>query len=129
MVKSKIAEIDGKSLTYTQLLDKESAEKAGCPKSQYFYWEYDGEKIFNPAQIIMMVQTSVVNGNFIGQKMLSKDSIDKHYSQLIEVQKKSAIDYLKDLKQSYIDGDYPKEAIESVDNSIKEYDKIGTENG
>lgn len=121
MIKSDVALIDGKMLTYCQLLDKKDADKAGCPNGQFFYWEYNGAKIFTPFKIIQLIQQSVVNGNFEIEKMLTPGDMKQHYTNLIKAQQENVISHLNKLKQTYTENGIPAEGSKHIDEMINLY--------
>lgn len=101
MVKTKAAEIEGKDLHFFQCTTKEEAKKNGIPDGLFFYWEYEGRKIYNPGEIISMVIKGCETGNFTAANMITPDKLKTHYKKVRDAQQTMLSNSLKEQRKTY----------------------------
>ena len=121
MVKTKVAEIEGKELFYCQLTSQDEAKKNNLPDGIYFFWEYGGERIQSPWKVVSMIQHACYDGKLQVNKMITPPEIRKHYSSLMQAQQEQLLTALNKTKEIYVKNGMPKQTLDVVDQMIETY--------
>lgn len=113
-------------LTYCQYANLDEAKKADLPNGTHFFWEYKGQRIYSPGEIVQLVIEHAQSGQLQSSDFTTHQNIQKYYKGLFESQKKSALEQMGKVKQGMeamtdIPDEIKKVSIENLDNTIKIY--------
>lgn len=123
MIKQEIGTVKGKKLYILQSEDRDEAKKLGFPDGIFHCWEFEnGERIFSPGTIIMMLQDSAKNGQSIGHEILKPEKIKTYYKKLYDKQKLNIINSLKEIKMDLLKRSHNDAQIKIIDEMINSYE-------
>lgn len=98
MQETTVGKLGNKDLKFFQCVDLEEAQKANLPNGTHFYWEYDGQRIYTPGEIVTLVIQHSQEGSLQVNTMINSRSIQDHYKNLYEAQRKSILEHMGKMK-------------------------------
>lgn len=117
-------EYSGKKLFFKQCKSKEEAKKDKCPQGIYFYWEYDGKRIYSPMDIMRIVQNSVEDKTFAPQNMITPQALKVHYANVMEAQRVTISESLQKMAKQNDESPAPEEHKRQLKENLESMTKM-----
>ena len=126
MQRTVVAQLGDKDLTFCQYESLHDAKKDNLPENMYYYWEYNGQRIFSPGEIVSLMILHVKTGSFQSQSLLNQKSMQQHYNNLHEVQQSAILNQFKEMEKQVKESGSPmpvqKAALDSLRKNIQIYE-------
>lgn len=126
MQKIAVGELNNKALTFVQLENENDIKQANVPQGVCFFWEYEGQRIYAPGEVVNLVLEHSQAGTLNINNFITKQNIESYYQNLYDTQRKNILSQFEKLKNDIngtpnISSETKKAALENLENSIKNY--------
>lgn len=125
MQRTVVAQLGNKDLTFCQYESLDDAKKDNLPENMYYYWEYNGQRIFSPGEVISLVILHAKTDSFQAQSLLSQKSMQQYYNKLHEAQQTTILNQFKEMEKQVKEHGGPapvqKAALESLRTNMQMY--------
>ena len=121
-----VGKLGDKDLTYYQYADLDESKKANLPNGVHFYWEFDGQRIYSPGEVVQLVLEHAQKGQLQSSDFTTSHNIRKYYKQLFDAQKNAALEQMNKVRQNIsemtgIPTDIKQASLKNLSDTIKLY--------